>query len=253
MPPSLRERLPEDHQPWLVLDTVEEMDLDLLLRGLPRRRPRSRRLRTLDDGRAVPLCLCDQAALRARHRAGLPPGNRSPVLTANQVPDDVTDLPLPSRHEAALAQLSGSASGSREGGVDGTGVVAIDGTSSGEREPRSELDYERTAREIDAEVKVTDEAEDELYGEARGESCPTTERVRARRRWLREAKRAVEARAAEDPARPHLSPPTASSKPRGRAHESGPRGWRGDARQRLDERGPREARPIRRSTPGAVC
>ena len=58
-------------------------------------------------------------------------------------------------------------------GLVSAGVVAIDGTklyANASRE--ANLDYERIAREIVAEARATDEAEDELYGEARGDELP---------------------------------------------------------------------------------
>jgi hypothetical protein len=58
-------------------------------------------------------------------------------------------------------------------------VVAIDDTklvANASRE--ASLDYERIAREILAEARATDEAEDELYGEARGDELPAQLRTR---------------------------------------------------------------------------
>jgi hypothetical protein len=69
-----------------------------------------------------------------------------------------------------------------------------------------------------------------------------------RRRWLREAKQALDAeRAASPPQAVSESGDGPPSTPRGRALNQGRRGWRRDARQRLDERRAREARPIGRS------
>jgi hypothetical protein len=62
------------------------------------------------------------------------------------------------------------------------------------------LDYEQLAREIVEQAIATDAAEDELYGEARGDELPaelSTEQ--GRRGWLREAKRRLEAERAADP------------------------------------------------------
>jgi hypothetical protein len=52
-------------------------------------------------------------------------------------------------------------------------VVAIDGTKLTANASReANLDYERIAREILAEAKAIDGAEDERYGEARGDELP---------------------------------------------------------------------------------
>ncbi|MGH2741609.1 MAG: transposase, partial [Thermoleophilaceae bacterium] len=173
------------------------------------------------------------------------------VITANQVPDHATIARFVARHEAALGELFGSVLAlCARAGLVSTGVVAIDGTKLAANASReANLDYERIAREIVAEAKATDEAEDELYGEARGDELPDELRTsEGRRRWLREAKQALDAERAASPPRaasePADEPP---SKPRGRALNQGRRGWLRDARQRLDERREREARPIPRS------
>ena len=63
------------------------------------------------------------------------------------------------------------------------GVVAIDGTKLHANACRgSNVDYERIAREILAEANAIDEAEDELYGEARGDELPEQLRTREGRR-----------------------------------------------------------------------
>ena len=60
-----------------------------------------------------------------------------------------------------------------EAGLVRPGVVAIDGTKlAGNASSESNVDYERIAREILAEAKAIDEAEDELYGDARGDELP---------------------------------------------------------------------------------
>lgn len=59
------------------------------------------------------------------------------------------------------------------------GVVAIDGTRlAGNKSRSSNRDFGQIAREILAETKATDEAEDELYGDARGDGLPEQLRTR---------------------------------------------------------------------------
>jgi hypothetical protein len=111
------------------------------------------------------------------------------------------------------------------------------------------LSAERIAREIVAEARATDEAEDELFGESRGDELPEElQTSEGRRRWLREAKRALDQERTTDP--PQAASELADeppAMPRGRALDQGRRGWLRDARQRLDERREREARPVARS------
>jgi transposase len=251
MPPSLREWLPEDHLAWFVIEAVEEMDL----------REFYAEYRADGHGRAayepsmmVALVLYAYATKQRSARA-IERHCRQDVayrvITANRVPDHATLARFVARHEAALGELFGSVLAlCAKAGLVSTGVVAIDGTKLAANASRgANLDYERIAREIVAEAKATDEAEDELYGEARGDELPEElQTSEGRRRWLREAKQALDAERTTDPpqaaAEPADEPP---SMPRGRAIDQGRRGWQRDARQRLDERRAQEARPVPRS------
>src|SRR4051794_13632945 len=91
------------------------------------------------------------------------------------------------RHEAALAGLFGSVLAlCARAGLVSAGVVAFDGTKLAANASReANLDYERIAREIVAEAKATDEAEDERFGEARGDELPAELRTREGRRACR--------------------------------------------------------------------
>ena len=52
-------------------------------------------------------------------------------------------------------------------------MVSIDGTRiAGNASPEVNYEFDRIAREIVAEARATDEAEDELYGEERGDELP---------------------------------------------------------------------------------
>ena len=54
-----------------------------------------------------------------------------------------------------------------------TGVNAIDGTRlAADASPAANREYQKIAKEILAEAKATDEAEDERYGDARGDELP---------------------------------------------------------------------------------
>ena len=250
LPPSLREWLPEDHLAWFVLDAVEEMDLDEFYADY---RSDGHGRAAYEPSMMVALLLYAYATGQRSARA-IERHCRQDiayrVIGANRVPDHATVARFVVRHEAALGELFGSVLAlCARAGLVSTGVVAIDGTKLKANASReANLGYERIAREIVAEAKATDEAEDELYGEARGDELPAELRTReGRRRWLAEAKRALDAEPT-DPApaaaAPADEPP---SKPRGRAIDQGRRGWHRDARQRLDERREREARSIARS------
>jgi len=252
MPPSLREWLPEDHLAWFVIDAVEELDLAEFYADY---RSDGHGRAAYEPSMMVALLLYAYATKQRSARA-IERHCRQDVayrvITANRVPDHATIARFVCRHEPALAELFGSVLAlCAKAGLVSTGVVAIDGTKLAANASReANLDYERIAREILAEARATDEAEDGLYGEARGDELPEELRTsEGRRRWLAEAKRELESGQAANP--PETAPEEPVDKPpsmpRGRAVDQGRRGWHREARQRLDERREREARPIPRS------
>jgi hypothetical protein len=123
------------------------------------------------------------------------------VITANQVPDHATVAHFRARHEQAVAELFGGVLElCARAGLVKVGIVAVDGTKiAAAATHHATRDYEQIAEEILAEAARTDAAEDELYGEARGDELPEGLRSSGDRRgWLREAKQALQAeRAAE--------------------------------------------------------
>src|SRR5438270_13252409 len=90
------------------------------------------------------------------------------VITGNVVPDHATIARFVVRHEVALAELFGEVLAlCDQAGLVKPGVVAIDGTRlAGNASKDRNRGFERIAREILAEAKATDEAEDERHGEA---------------------------------------------------------------------------------------
>src|SRR5207247_6065871 len=95
------------------------------------------------------------------------------------------------RHEGALAELFSSVLElCRQAGLVKVEVIAIDGTKvHANASHHCNLDYEQLAREILKEAGEVDAAEDELYGDARGDELPEHLRTReGRRAALREAK-----------------------------------------------------------------
>jgi len=196
MPPDPRDWLPEGHLAWFLLASVQEMDLSAFY-GSYRADGWGRA--AFEPSMMVSLLLYSYAR-----------GERSSrgierkcvedvayrVIAAQQKPDHATIARFRARHEDALAELFSSVLGlCKEAGLVKVGVVAIDGTKvHANASHHSNLDYEQLAREIIKEAGEIDAAEDELYGEKRGDELPegfgtATER-RAR---LREAKLALEA------------------------------------------------------------
>jgi hypothetical protein len=118
------------------------------------------------------------------------------VITANQVADHATIARFRARHEHALGELFGAVLAlCARAGLVGLGVVALDGTKiAAAATHHATRGYEEIAREILEEAAELDAAEDELFGDARGDELPPGFHSGGdRRRRLREAKQALDA------------------------------------------------------------
>ena len=201
LPPSLREWLPEGHLAWCVLESVDELDLGAFYDAY----------RLDGHGRAAH----DPAMMVALLIYGYATGVRTSrtierhchddvafrVITANQTPDHATIARFRARHETAIAGLFGSVLElcARAGMVE-VGVVAVDGSKiAAAATHHATRTYRQIAEEIVKEAGELDAAEDELYGDARGDELPEGLRTATQRRArLREARLALDAeRAAE--------------------------------------------------------
>ena len=204
LPPSLREWLPEDHLAWFVIDAVAEMDLAAFFAAY---RADGHGRAAHDPAMMVALLLYvyaigERSSRRIERRCVEDVAAR--VICANLRPDHTTIARFRQRHEAAIAGLFGEVLAlCAEAGLVKVGVVAIDGTkvhaNASQHATRS---YEDIAREILAEADAVDSEEDARYGEARGDELPPElSTAQGRRGWLREAKRRLDERRAEE-ARP---------------------------------------------------
>src|SRR3954463_15465744 len=210
MPPDPRDWLPEGHLAWFVLASVEEMDLAAFYASY----------RQDGWGRAA----FEPKVMVALLLYAYARGERSSrgierkcvedvayrVIAAQQAPDHATIARFRVRHEAALAGLFSEVLGlCRESGLAKVGVIAIDGTKlHANASHHANVDYEQLAREILKEAAEVDAAEDELFGDARGDELPpefqSTGELRKR---LREAKQRLDAkRAAEKKPVPRSRP-----------------------------------------------
>jgi transposase len=195
MPPDIRDWLPEGHLAWFVLDAVAGMNLaefyDAYRRdGVGRR--------AYDPAMMVALLLYSYA-LGTRSARKIERSCEEDVacrvVAMLERPDHATIARFVVRHEMALAGLFGSVLGlCAQAGLANVGVVAIDGTKVHANASRDQtVDYERIAREILEEAKAVDAAEDELYGDARGDELPPElATAQGRRKWLREAQRRLD-------------------------------------------------------------
>jgi hypothetical protein len=108
------------------------------------------------------------------------------------------------RHEAALACLFGDVLAlCADAGLVGMAVLAVDGTKvHANASQHQNLDYDEIAKEILAEADAVDRAEDECFGDRRGDELPPElSTAQGRRGWLRDAKRRLDERRAAE-ARP---------------------------------------------------
>jgi len=204
MPPDVREWLSPGHLAWFVIDAVAEMDLDPFYAAY---RVDGRARPAYDPAMMVGLLLYAYArgvrSSRQIERA-CEEDVAFRVLAAQQQPDHATIARFIERHQDAIAGLFGEVlSLCAKQGLATVGVLAVDGTKlAGNASRDANVDYERVAREILEEAKAVDAAEDELYGDARGDELPEQLRTgEGRRAWLREARKRLEQQRAEE-ARP---------------------------------------------------
>src|SRR4051794_10694723 len=196
LPPSVRDWLPEGHLAWFVLDAVGEMGLAAFLASY---RDDGHGRAAHDPAMVVALFVYAYAigvrSSRAIERRCLE-DVAFRVITANLAPDHATIARFRVRHEDAIGELFGEvlALCARSGLVK-VGVVAVDGTKvAAAATHHATRSYEQIAREILEEAARVDAAEDEKYGDARGDELPDGLRTSGdRRRGLREAKQALDA------------------------------------------------------------
>jgi transposase len=208
MPPSLVEWLREDHLVWTVLGAVDVMDLErfneayrLGAAGRP----------AYDPQMMVALLLYSYAR-----------GNRSSrgieracqedvackVITSMRTPDHSTIAEFRRRHETEIAELFDDVLGlCREAGLVSVGVITIDGTKI---KANASMDQNRSysglVKDILREAEETDQREDELYGDRRGDELPEPLRSpETRRQALADAKRRLAERKGR-PAEPETKP-----------------------------------------------
>jgi transposase len=201
MPPDVREWLPEGHLAWFVLDAVAAIDLAAFY-GAYREDGRSRP--AYEPSMMVALLLyaycCGTRSARAIERA-CEEDVAYRVIAAHTKPDHATIARFVERHEQALAGLFGAVLGlCAQAGLARVVIVAIDGTKVQANASRDATrDYEQIAREIIEEAKAIDAAEDELYGEARGDELPPElASAQGRKKWLRAWQRRLDDRHAAE-------------------------------------------------------
>jgi transposase len=235
MPPSVRDWLPADHLAWYLLDVVERLDLSAFY-GVYREDGSGRPAH--DPGMMVALLLYayavgERSSRRIERRCVEDVAFR--VIAANRAPDHTTIARFRKRQSEPLAGLFVQVLAMcAKAGMVRVGTVAVDGTKLAANAGLSaNRTYEKIRQEVDrilAEADEVDAAEDERFGDARGDELPAelADPV-TRRERLERAKRELEAeqaaRVAEHEAmlaRRAEHAERTGRKPRGRPPGAGP-------------------------------
>ena len=191
LPPDVRDWLPADHLAWFVIDAVAEMDLSAFYGAY---RADGHGHAAYEPLLMVTLLVYSYSTKQYSSRA-IERHCRQDVayrvITGNLIPDHATIARFVVRHEAALGELFGeSLKLCDRAGLIAAGVVVVDGTRlAGNASRDRNARFGEIAREVLALARATDVAEDQQFGEERGDELP--ERLRTaegRREFLREAR-----------------------------------------------------------------
>jgi len=247
LPPDMRQWLPPGHLAWFVIDVVESLDLARF------------RARATPRGSVAGRAAYDPRMLVALLVYGYAVGVRSSrrieracvedvafrVVSAQDGPDHATIARFRRQHFADPATMEDLFTqvlvAAARAGLGRLGLIALDGTKIAAAASKDANRSERRLRElvagILAEAEAVDAAEDELYGEARGDELPpeladpVTRRDRIRKALADlDAERKAAREQQEQQASEYLA------RPAGRARRGPPRAARVAAAQQAVDR-----------------
>jgi len=196
LPPSLDEWLPEDHFARFVIAAVGAMDLSAFYadyRADGHGRPAH------DPEMMVALLVYAYARGQRSSRVierGCFEDIAFRVICANRQPDHTTIARFRQRHERALAALFGQVLGlCAQAGLAEVAVLAVDGTRvHANASERATRDYRQLAEEALKEAAEVDAAEDDQFGDRRGDELPAElATAQGRKKWLEAARRRLDA------------------------------------------------------------
>lgn len=205
MPPSVREWLPEDHLAFFLADVVAELDLSAFFRA---HREDGRGGAVYDPALVLGVlfyayCTGERSSRRIEKRLVEDVAYR--VLAANEQLDHATLARFRRRHQDAIAALFGQVLAlCVKADLVNAGVVAIDGTkiaanASYFANRKREKLAEELAEKILEEAEAVDAADDEAFGESRGDTLPKEwSGGRGRRERIRAALADLDERAGRD-------------------------------------------------------
>jgi transposase len=206
LPPSLQDWLPAGHLAWFVLDAVEAIDLTGFYAGY---REDGWGRAAHDPAMMVALLLYayaigERTSRRIERRCHEDIAFR--VICANRVPDHATIARFRARHERALADtFTDVLVLCARAGLVSVGLVAVDGSPiAGNASPAATKTYTAIREEVEAileQAARADAADDERFGERRGDELPPelADR-RSRRERLRRCREQLEAEQAHQQA-----------------------------------------------------
>jgi transposase len=201
LPPSLTDWLPEGHLAFFVVDVVAELDLAAFYASY---RDDGRGGATYDPATMLAVLLyayCSGERSSRRVERHLVEDVAYRVVAANQTPDHATIARFRRRHEQAIAGLFVQVLGlCAEAGLLDTALVAIDGTKmQADASFFANRTREQLVAEILNEAEQVDAAEDEQFGERRGDELPQQWAGRdGRRARIRAALDGLERQSARD-------------------------------------------------------
>ena len=225
LPPSLRDWLPEDHLAFFVSDLIDHMDLSAITavyeeeeRGYPPYHPVM-----LTKVLVYAYCVGVFSSRKIQRRLLEDIAFR--VLAAGNEPDFRTIADFRKRHLSALRSFFEQVLGvARDLGTLRVGRIALDGSKvKANASKHKAMSYGRMQEKAQqlrdevtqllAQAEATDAAEDAQYGaDVRGDELPAElQRRESRLKRIREATRALKARAKEDAAA--AGQPPAAAKP----------------------------------------
>lgn len=256
LPPDVRDWLPADHLAWFVIDAVGQMDLSAFY-GAYRADGHGRA--AYEPSMVVALVLYafstgvrSSRAIERHCRQDV----AYRVISGNVVPDHATVARFIVRHQGALAGLFDEVLRlCDQAGLVKSGVVAIDGTRlPGNASRASSAQFGKIAEEIVEQVRASDEAEDELLGDACGDELPEQLRTpEGRREFFRQAKSKLDSeREGEDPGgesgvQVSAGPEFEFDPERIVARVQGRKGWLRDAERQLERHRWEHPDPVARS------
>lgn len=177
MPPDMAEWLPQDHLVWFLIDVVDQLDTTVFHRRHPKAGPGRR---AYDPDMLLTLLLYSYAVGQRSSRrietlCATDVAFR--VACAQDVPDHSTIARFRLVHEQAFEELfTRVLVMCAQAGIGKVGTVAIDGTKIAANASlganRTEETLRAEAKRILEEAAAVDAAEDQEFGEARGDELP---------------------------------------------------------------------------------